>query len=186
MIRQALTWFTAGTTVHIFCRCSRYGTLQFDTPIALTLPARYTSSICLQVSCWFHEKSMERVPSGLVGSRSDVSLGTRRLGDIGVRTMWFYELLLGGVNLHGPVNEIQIQVVCLKILQGLGQTGCDIGLMCVPTEAGLATHPDVSHPKVLRHIQLAGDEDFAPRHSGRLDGVSNLLLCISVSAGHEM
>lgn len=95
--------------------------------------------------------------------------------------MWFYELLLGEVNLHGPVNEIQIQVVCLKIFQGLGQAGCDIGLMRVPSDAELATHPDVSHSRVLRHIQLAGNEDFAPRHSRCLDGVSNLLLCIPVS-----
>lgn len=43
------TWLTAGTTVHFFLSSSRYGIDQFETPIALTLPDLYTSSICAQV-----------------------------------------------------------------------------------------------------------------------------------------
>lgn len=73
---------------------------KLDTPIALTLPINRhesarappftnlrrnsplakTSSICRHVSCWFHDRSVAREPSGFNGNSGEVSFATSRTG----------------------------------------------------------------------------------------------------------
>jgi len=74
------TWLTAGTTVHVFSSFSRYATLQFETPTALTLPVLSSASMLAHVLLMSQSRSTAREPSGLTGRSADDSFGTSRTG----------------------------------------------------------------------------------------------------------
>jgi hypothetical protein len=120
----------AGTTFHVFDRCSRYGMEKLETPIALTLPK---SAKCHhQPPCLEHEGIRTSLKQGLHLSPGLLLVPTSigRTGSIGVQREKGGSLVCDKSN--GPVDEVQVKVVGAEGLEGFVKALCDTVVVCVP------------------------------------------------------